>query len=160
VHVYSEVGRGTRFKAYFPAVVPAQNSEATAAAEPSLPRGRGELVLVVDDEEPIRRLTARTLEHYGYNVVTASHGAEAVAAFAGQPDAIAVVITDMSMPVMDGPTTIVALRTIRPDVKIIGCSGLDSNGKFAKLFGDGAVEFVAKPYSAETLLRAVRRALA
>ncbi len=159
IHVYSEVGRGTRFKVYFPAVIPVSIEPRSNAGDAGLARGNGELVLVVDDEEPIRRLTARTLERFGYRALTASHGAEAVGLYARQPHEIALVLTDMSMPVMDGPATVVALRSIDPTVKIIGCSGLDSNGKLSAVIGDSLDGFLAKPYSADALLDALRRAL-
>ena len=78
----------------------------------------------MDDEAPVRMVTRRMLESFGYRVVLAPDGAQAVALYAKQKDEIAAVITDMMMPVMDGPATIRALRSMRPDVRIIAASGL------------------------------------
>ncbi len=75
-----------------------------------LPLGNGELILVVDDEESIREITRGTLETFGYTVLTASDGTEALALYADKKNEIAVVLTDMVMPFMDGPATIRVLR--------------------------------------------------
>ncbi len=150
IHVYSEVDRGSTFRVYLPA---RPDSLFTADAEPEpLPRGHGDLVLVVDDEQAILTTLSRALERHGYRVLTARDGAEAVALYARHGSEIAVVITDMMMPVMDGPATIVALQRLNPQVRIIGASGLDANGKVAKAAGSGVKHFLPKPYSATTLL--------
>jgi two-component system cell cycle sensor histidine kinase/response regulator CckA len=159
IHVYSEVGKGTRFKIYFPADVPLAESEDAAITQSALPRGRGELVLVIDDEETIRHATSRTLERYGYKVLTASNGAEAVSIYARNMGKVDLVLTDMSMPIMDGPSTIVALKALDEHVRVVGSSGLDTNGKVAKALGAGVRRFVPKPYTAETLLQTIRDAL-
>jgi len=116
-------------------------------------------VLVVDDDEAIRGVARRTLERFGYRVLLASNGAEAVAEYARSGREIAVVLTDMAMPIMDGPATIMALRVLNPEVKIIGSSGLDTNGHIAEAVGAGVQQFVPKPYTAEVLLRALRKIL-
>jgi CheY-like chemotaxis protein len=151
VHVYSEPGLGTTFKVY----IPAETSPARPATEPALeealPRGRGETVLLVDDEEAILTITGQTLQAFGYRVMKAHNGAEAVALYA-QHRAIDVVITDMAMPIMDGPATIYALLQIDPAVKLIAASGLYANGGVAKAGSAGVKHFLAKPYTAATLL--------
>ncbi|MBL8602656.1 MAG: PAS domain S-box protein [Myxococcales bacterium] len=157
LNVYSEVGKGTRFRVYLPAERPTTGRiDLVASPTRSLPEGRGELLLVVDDEESIRRIAQRTLERYGYRVITASNGAEAVSLFARNHSEIAVVITDMSMPVMDGPATIIALHALDPEVKIIASSGIEPTARGAL---SGVAAFVAKPYTAETLLGALRALL-
>jgi two-component system, cell cycle sensor histidine kinase and response regulator CckA len=159
VHVYSEVGKGSRFKVYLPADSQSPAVDPTVLAEPALPRGSGECILVVDDEESIRKVTSRTLERFGYSAITAENGAQAVSIYARNLGRIALVLTDMSMPIMDGPAAIVALRSIDPDVVIVGSSGLDANGRVAKAVGAGVTHFIPKPYTAETLLQTIRRAL-
>ena len=153
----SEPERGTIFKVYLPALKLAQ-----AAAEPlsesALPRGAGELVLVVDDEVAVRHVARRTLEKYGYRVVAASNGAEGVAAFARQSKEIALVVTDMSMPIMDGAAMVAALRTIDPRVRVIGSSGLRATGP-GRAFEEELTFFIPKPYTAGTLIEAVHLAL-
>ena len=152
INVYSEVGAGTQFAVYLPAQSPADGA-ASAGTLPPPARGQGELILLVDDEEAIRQVAQRTLEDHGYRVVAASHGAEAVSTFAQSRGEVKVVLTDMAMPVMDGPALIVALRTIDPAVRIIASSGLGEER--LTVLPARANRFLQKPYSAETMLRAI-----
>ena len=157
VDLYSEPGMGTTFKIYFPA-------ELLEAASPDelpiapLPEGHGELVLVVDDEENVRALARKTLERHGYAVMEARHGAEAVALYA-QFRHIALVLTDIAMPVMDGHAAAIALRSLDPRVRIIASSGHAAADAQTRGAGGVADAFIAKPYTAEGLLRAVDAAL-
>lgn len=154
--VESEVGHGTKLKIYLPAD-PAMPAVATTPPFKSeMPRGHDELVLVVDDEFSIRDITQRTLEAFGYRVITANNGAEAVELFNKQPQKIALVLTDMMMPVMDGVATIPMIKRINPSAKIIVVSGLDVADKLTKV---GAYDFLPKPFAALTLLRLVRDVL-
>jgi PAS domain S-box-containing protein len=159
IHLYSEPGNGTKFKVYLPANTSDRAADEVAIAQSRLPRGTGELVLIVDDEESIRSIAQGTLERFGYRVLLARNGAEAVAAYVQHQGDIAVVLTDMAMPVMDGPATIVALKAINPAVKIIGSSGLASDGDVAKAVGAGVLYFVPKPYTAETILKTLQKIL-
>jgi len=159
INVYSEVGKGTRFHVYFPADASNEAPEAQSIEQSRLPRGRGELILVVDDEESIRKVAKSTLERFGYAVMLAEHGAEAIAIYAQNPGAISVVLTDMAMPIMDGPTMIIALKSIDPKVRIIGSSGLSSNEGGAKAVGTGLEHFIPKPYTAEAMLKTIRNIL-
>ncbi|HEX3866650.1 MAG TPA: PAS domain S-box protein, partial [Gemmatimonadaceae bacterium] len=118
IHVYSEPGQGTTFKVYFPANTTARVVEAIAVDRNHLPRGDDELILVVDDESAVRNIAQATLQRFGYRVLLAANGAEAVALFAVHRGEIAAVLTDMAMPVMGGPATIIALKAIDPTVKI------------------------------------------
>jgi len=159
VTVESEVGRGTSFHVHLPAD-PTLRTTSTAhpfSAEP--PQGRNELVLVVDDELSIRDITQQTLEAFGYRVIVASDGAEAIALFAMEKEPISAVITDMMMPVMDGAATIHVLRRINPSIKIIAASGIDSRATITLDGAPGGIRFLTKPYSAETLLRLLREVL-
>jgi two-component system, cell cycle sensor histidine kinase and response regulator CckA len=156
INVYSEAGRGTQFKIYLPAA----ETPFTVAAESSafLPAGRGELILIVDDEIAIREITKGTLEAYGYRALAAADGTEAIALYAQHKDEIAVVLTDMMMPYMDGQSTIRALQKLNPRVRIIVSSGLADNMKVAH--GNGAVKrFLPKPYTAERLLTSLHEVL-
>ena len=159
IRVYSEHGKGTRFRIYLPADTSAASPRASDQPEP-VPRGQGQRVLVVDDEEAIRQVTRQTLEAYGYRVLLAANGAEAVALFARHIDDVALVLTDMTMPVMDGPATIQALRQIRPDVRIIAASGISQNGQVARAAGAGVRHFLPKPYTADVLLHKLAEVLA
>ena len=160
INVYSEQGRGTTFKVYLPAMELSAEAQQKYEKEIDLPRGNGETILVVDDEASILIITGQTLRAFGYEVLTATDGAEAVAIYAANRKEIAVVLTDMTMPIMDGPATIRALLRINPQVKIIAASGLTANGGVAKTTEMGVSEFLVKPYNAETMLNTLKRVLA
>ncbi|HEV2327443.1 MAG TPA: PAS domain-containing protein [Verrucomicrobiae bacterium] len=159
IQCYSEVGRGSTFMIYLPANTAPVATENPAVETLELPRGHDELVLVVDDEEPIREMAQRTLERYGYRVLLAAQGAEAVSLYKPRQNEIDVVVTDMIMPVMDGFETIRALKTVNPDVRIIGSSGLASRNGLAKAKDAGVRHFLSKPYTAETMLRTLHEVL-
>jgi CheY-like chemotaxis protein len=125
----------------------------------ALPRGHGELVLVVDDEASARQLTRQTLETFGYRVLEAASGADAVSLYALQQDRIALVLADMMMPVMDGPATIAVLRTTNPAVRIVGTSGLTAGGSALGIGNTRIDHFLPKPYTAEALLTILRDVL-
>ena len=159
INVYSEPGNGTRFKVYLPGHPGSRTANSAPDDARKLPQGNGELVLVVDDEEGIREMTRKTLTRFGYQVLLAAHGAEAVGLYAQQRERIAVVLTDMAMPVMDGPATIIALRAMNPAVKIIGSSGLDTQAGLTDAGQPGVAHFIPKPYTAEVLLAALEKVL-
>lgn len=159
LNVYSEPGKGAAFKVFLPASVKAVPIENEAQRNDALPRGRGELILIVDDEENICSITASTLESFGYRTLCAPNGAQAVALYAKHREKIAAVFTDMTMPVMDGPAEITALRAINPNVVVIAASGLGLNNDVAKAGGVNVRHFVAKPYTAEQLLKTLDEVL-
>jgi len=159
INVYSEPGRGTTFKVYLPAIDSSPEAKKEKAEEANLPRGNGETVLIVDDEASILTITGQTLQAFGYRVLTATDGADAVAVYARNMSEVSVVLTDMMMPVMDGSATIHALMRINPAVKIIAASGLNANGGVAKASGDGVKHFLMKPYTAGMLLKTLRAIL-
>jgi nitrogen-specific signal transduction histidine kinase len=117
VQVHSRMGHGTTFELYFPASPHAEVAR-TERREAMPPRGKGELILVVDDEAAVRDSLRRTLELHGYRVLTAPHGAEGLAAFSLHRDEVRVVLTDMMMPIMHGPAMINALRAMAPHLPV------------------------------------------
>jgi PAS domain S-box-containing protein len=155
----STAGQGTTFTIYLPAATEAAAARGAATGAPA-PRGNGETILVVDDEASILSISRQALEAFGYQVLTASNGAEALALFAQQRARIAAVLTDMAMPVLDGAALIYALRRIDPGVKVIAASGLKSNVQSMEPFGLGTTCFLAKPFTAETMLQAIHEAIA
>jgi PAS domain S-box-containing protein len=159
INVYSEPGKGTTFKVYLPAMELSAETQKEPAKETNMPRGHGETILVVDDEASILIITGQTLQAFGYQVLTATDGAEAVAIYAQHKNKVSVVVTDMMMPIMDGATMIRALTRINPAVKIIAASGLSSNGSMTKIPGSGVKHFLLKPYTAEALLKGLRTIL-
>lgn len=162
VNVYSEVGSGTTLRVYLPSHPTSEGGrteEEVAPGTEALPRGRGELILVVDDERSVRDVTRQTLEAFGYRVETATDGADAVATYARLDDEVELVLTDLMMPIMDGPATIRALRRMNPELKIIAASGLGTDGGVTKAVDAGVARFLPKPYTAETLLQTIRAVL-
>jgi two-component system cell cycle sensor histidine kinase/response regulator CckA len=157
IDVESTPGAGSRFRVFLPAT-PGSATEDDVATR-SWPRGHGELVLVVDDEVSVRQLAGRTLAAFGYRVMLAADGAHGVTTYAEHRDEIALVLTDVRMPVMDGPSTIEALRTLNPHVRVIAASGYSEDARTSEVERAGAARVLAKPYSAEQLLGAVRDVL-
>ncbi|NMG07445.1 response regulator [Brasilonema sp. UFV-L1] len=154
VNVSSHVGRGTEFKVFLPAV----EATATPLVENlELPKGNGELVLVIDDEAPILETTKISLETYNYKVLTASDGIEALALYAQYKDKISIVLVDMMMPSMDGALTIRALQKMNPHVLIIGVSGLVAGDKLIETARVKA--FLSKPYTTKELLQTLHSLL-
>ncbi|MCX9011250.1 MAG: MEDS domain-containing protein [Candidatus Methanoperedens sp.] len=157
INVYSEMGKGTTFKVYLPAIkTEIQKSEEQFV---ELQIGNGELILIAEDEASVLEITKATLEAHGYRVLTAGDGAEAIAVYAKNVEEIKVVLMDMMMPIMDGPSSIRALRKINPGVKIIAVSGLTENSKLTKITGDNVHGFLPKPYTAERMLKAIHEVL-
>ena len=152
INLYSEKEKGTKFSVYLPA---AKSESETAKVVPAstFPRGRGETILIVDDEENIRTITRATLEKFGYRVLTAADGAEGLAVFAQNQTEIDLVLTDIMMPVLDGAGFVKEVRKIDPELEIVAMSGLTSQGKTDELQKLNVRHFLHKPLTAEILLK-------
>ena len=159
VHVESEPGKGSKFQVYLPAQMATGSDDDAPPTPVELPRGHGELVLLIDDEDAVRHITGQTLESFGYRVLPASDGVEASTLYAARKAEIDIVLTDMMMPVMDGPATIQVLMRMNPQVRIIAASGLGAKDMVAKATNAGVKHFIPKPYSAETLLNTLSSVL-
>ncbi|MCX9012838.1 MAG: PAS domain S-box protein [Candidatus Methanoperedens sp.] len=158
IDVYSEVRKGTAFKVYLPAAK-AGTQKAQEQQQHELPSGHGELVFVVDDETEILEITRVSLEKYGYRVLTANDGAEAIRLYSQNKGEVKIVLMDMMMPVMDGPASIRALRKIDPAVKVIGVSGLTEKDKIIEDADVQVHAFLTKPYTTRSLLRTIYEVL-
>ena len=158
ISVYSEVGKGSEFRIHLPAR-PAEAPGPEKDTAETLPSGKGETILIVDDEEAVRVLSKKTLEAFGYQVLTAGDGVQAVATCARQMGKIDLMITDLAMPIMDGVATIRAIRTLDPRIKIIASSGLDADGKSTQSEPAGANAFIQKPFTAASVLKLIREVL-
>jgi len=119
-------------------------------------RGAGELVLMVDDEDAILRMTTLVLESFGYRVLAAASGDEAVRLFTQHRSEIKVLFTDMTMPGMDGAALIRTVREINPGVRVVAASGLGAQ-QAAQV--PGVMRFLAKPYTADSVLKAITDAV-
>ncbi len=171
LEVESEPGRGTTFRVLFPRFEPgpalrtAAGSPPAAAPtarpaddpQPAADAGRGEAgtVLVVDDEEMVRRLARMALERSGFSVLTAADGRQGVEAFRAGADRVAVVLLDLTMPELSGEEVYRELRRIRPGVKVIFSSGYDQ--RTGPLLEDAA--FLRKPYRPQDLVARVKKVL-
>jgi CheY-like chemotaxis protein len=153
----SVVGAGTQFSIYLPALAVAETQAAPAPPE-TLPYGHQETILVVDDEAAVRQVTRKNLEMHGYQVLTAQDGAEAVGIYSQHPGDIQLVLTDMMMPVMDGPATIRALKEMNPKVLIIAASGINAGVPIPEP-SSGVQAFLPKPFTSEKLLKTVHEVL-
>ncbi|MGC3958607.1 MAG: response regulator [Verrucomicrobiota bacterium] len=158
IQVQSEINKGSVFQIYLPALERAAPAP-THTEQFQIPRGRGELVLVVDDEASVRLIMAQTLQTFGYRTVTANNGAEAIAIYEQRAAEIAVVLVDMMMPVLDGAATIRKLAEINPQLKVIAASGLETSDALARTGESCAHAFLPKPYTAGTLLKALHKIL-
>lgn len=160
VSVASTVEEGTTFKVYLPAsepsvVIAARDDE--APTEP--PRGNGEVVMVVDDDSTVLSMTTQTLTAFGYTVVGAEDGAQAIGVYSRRSD-IALVVTDMSMPIIDGQALIAALTRMDPKLPIIVATGNTAASYLAKVAKSGVAAVLTKPYTADRLLRVAADVLA
>jgi two-component system cell cycle sensor histidine kinase/response regulator CckA len=155
LQVKTAAGLGTKFTVYLPAAEETGGSAKVNVMPPA--RGAGELILVVDDEEPLREITAKTLNDYGYRAVTASDGADAIVAFVPRANEFRLLLTDDQMPILGGAALAIALRRLRPDLPIIRLGG-DRDQPNVEL-GEPAPAILSKPFRAETLLSLVRHML-
>jgi PAS domain S-box-containing protein len=159
IELNTEVGRGTTFRVFLPAVE-SESPDALTASPFEIPDGQGELILLVDDDAPIREIGTAILEHHGYRVVSCVDGVDAIILFVARAAEISLVITDVEMPRLGGTELAYALSQIRPNIPLLAISGLppdetgDSGASEAKKLTRA---FLAKPFSAADLLGTVHR---
>jgi PAS domain S-box-containing protein len=153
VHVTTAPDRGTTFRVYLPA---AEGSVTSTRAAANVPRGNGELVLVVDDEPAIRNLVTSLLTRHGYTVVDAGDGIEAIMVFTARRGEIRLVVTDLDMPRLGGADFIRAIRQFDASIKVVSMSG---GAEAAERVADLVDALLGKPFDAETLLTIVHELL-
>jgi CheY-like chemotaxis protein len=154
---YSETGHGATFKVYFPAIQTGQDLEAPTF-ETAI-RGGTETVLLVDDEEDLRDLGTTLLNRFGYKVITANDGKEALEKYTKGRDRISLVILNLIMPEMDGRQCLNEILRIDPKAKVIIASCYSKNEAATPKLQAGAKNFVSKPYDLRELLHSVRYTL-
>jgi PAS domain S-box-containing protein len=159
IWVDSAVGVGTTFSIAFPAAAQAPSFPEPAAERPIESRAATESVLLVEDNEVVRRMARDALAAEGYRVVEAPNGAEALHLALAELSTIDLVITDIVMPVMGGRELITRLRAERPDLKVIFTSGYASDPNTAQHARDFGGRFIQKPFVPSALRRAVRELL-
>jgi CheY-like chemotaxis protein len=157
VTVYSQPGEGTTFHLYFPTVEGEVLALETDAAP--IPRGNGERILFVDDEEPLVLLTQRILVQLGYVVEARALVMDGLDLVRARPDRFDLVITDMTMPVMSGIEFAQRLAQLRPDLPVILTTGYPGGLKLEQIRAMGIRELLAKPPTIRALGTAVHRVL-
>lgn len=159
IAVHSVVGRGTTFEILLPlAAEPVAKTESAAARRLDL-AGRRRTVLVIDDEEDICDVVATLLGPRGIQVLTATSGTAGIELFKRNAAEIDLVLLDVTMPGITGPETLRAIRAIRDDARVVFSSGYNGDGIQSALAGHGAVGFLHKPYTPETLLERIDAAM-
>jgi hypothetical protein len=123
-------------------------------------KGNGELILVVDDEPAVRKLASAILTRNGYRTVTAAEGREGREVFEQQKADVQLVISDLMMPTVDGPTMLRELRLLQPNIKSIIITGLGEENRIAEARAAGADVVLNKPFTADQLLGHVKQLLA
>ncbi|MBD2199662.1 MULTISPECIES: PAS domain S-box protein [Calothrix] len=155
VQVFSQEGKGTKFKVYLPAIEQASDEQVSST---TIPKGNQELVMIVDDEVMIQLATKTSLEQANYRTLIAKDGIEAIAIYAQHQQEINLVLIDIMMPSLDGLTAIRTLKKLNPQLKIIATSGLPTHSREA--LAAGAQEFLAKPYTAADLFSTLSELIA
>jgi len=158
IWVYSELGRGTTFKIYLPRVDEPLEELGKGIVEKTLPLGN-ETLLVVEDEEEVRRLTVQILKKYGYKVLEASHGRDALNLCEHHKDPIHLMVTDVVMPEMSGPELAKHLSSLRPEMKVLYMSGYTDSAIFRNGMLELGAPFFQKPFTSDILVRKVREVL-
>ena len=160
INVYSEPGEGTTFRIYLPRMEGSVEEHRVDSA-PEIPRGHGEIVLVVEDEEAILALSRTILEHLGYTVLTASSPRQALRqAVMAHDEGIDLLITDVVMPEMNGRDLAKEFQAVYPEIKVLFVSGYTENVIAHRGVLDKGVCFLPKPFSLEDLAAKVRETLA
>jgi len=157
IWVYSELGRGTTFKLYFPRVAEPESDSPEGSMETGA-RG-AETVLVVEDEKAVRELTVKMMRQLGYHVLAAASGDEALEISKAHTGHLALLLTDVVMPSMSGRQVADALLRSRPGMRVLYLSGYTENTVIHHGVLDEGVSFLAKPFSREALSRKVREVL-
>lgn len=161
IGVESELGAGTIFTIFLPRNAGGETADSAVAAAESRPAdltGTG-TILLVEDEDAVRLFSARALRNKGYKVLEARTGVNAVELLRGTEESIDVLITDMMMPQMDGPTLIQHVRTQRPEMRVICISGYAEDSLRTRLAGDTSVHFLPKPFSLNQLAGKVKEVM-
>ena len=156
--VYSEPGKGTTFKLFFPVANGRAQDSTSPFPAPLAFKGTG-TVLVVDDEETVRTVAARMLERLGFSVVLANDGREGMEKFRADPARFTLVLLDLTMPHLDGEETFRQMRMLNPGVRVILTSGFNQQEAVNRFTGKGLAGFIQKPFELGSLIQVIRSVL-
>lgn len=155
IRLYSELGRGSVFRLHLPAL-PAERVTAMRPLPAQAPRGRGETVVLAEDEEAVRRVVRRVLEAGGYRVVATAGGQEALGALERLGDEVRLLLSDVVMPGMSGPELARRASESHPGLRVLFSSGYTDDLALLRDLRDERAAFIEKPFTAEQLLAKVR----
>jgi nitrogen-specific signal transduction histidine kinase/ActR/RegA family two-component response regulator len=158
IFVHSTPGMGTTFTLYFPAMVSVEGFEVKSKQISLIPQG-SETVLLAEDEEPVRKVLVRTLEKYGYRVLEAPNGVEAVQKAWSYRDPIHLLLTDTIMPKMNGKELADELKKSRPKMKVVFISGYPREVLSQQGILQAGIHLIQKPFELEDLVREIRKVL-
>ena len=155
IAVDSRIGEGTTFTIMLPRVF--EPSEPAAAPQPEVPAtpSRG-TVLLVEDESAVRKATKRMLRRFGFSVIEAKHGSDALAQWEEHGDAVDVVLTDVVMPSMGGAELVRSLRERKPRLRVVFMSGYTQGTLELSTMDEAATRFLPKPFTADLLVKTLR----
>jgi PAS domain S-box-containing protein len=157
VHLETKPGAGTTFYVYIPAAPGDAQGRENVGGGRELAKGNGELILVVDDEPSVRKLTSAILNRSGYRTITAAEGREGIKLFEQHRQNVRLVVSDLMMPQLDGPGMLRGLRQLDPALKSIIITGLGEENRIAEAKSAGADLILHKPFTADQLLSDVKR---
>jgi CheY-like chemotaxis protein len=157
INVYSEPGKGTTFRVYLPMIINMAEEE-PEAAQPA-PFGRGETILLAEDDTQVRKVTSMYLQEFGYKVIEAENGEKAVKRFTENKDTIAIVLLDVVMPVKNGRDAYEEIKKLNSDIKAIFMSGYTADVISRKGILEEGFDFISKPINPDAMLRKIREAL-
>jgi two-component system, cell cycle sensor histidine kinase and response regulator CckA len=158
IKIYSELNIGTAFHVYLPVLENDMESKPNNELGQEIPRGSG-LILVIDDEEPIRRIAKDILEESGYKVILAKDGQEGIEIFKNQHNNISAVLLDMIMPKKSGLIAFSEMKEIDKNLKVLLASGYKYDERVQEAMHQGVKEFIQKPYTFENLALAIAKVI-
>lgn len=159
INVYSEPGRGTTFKIYLPFIKSEFEEAGTIKEIAPYPAGGTEMVLIAEDDEAVRKLIRDVLERFGYKVIAAEDGEDAIEKFRENKEEIRLLLLDLIMPRKSGKDVYEEIKEIKPDIKAIFLSGYTADILFKRGILDEGLDFIHKPFSPREILRKVREVL-
>jgi CheY-like chemotaxis protein len=156
IDVESALGKGTTFRMYFPIMPRGEETAAVKELKMEEAPGGNETLLIIEDEEMLRELLRLTLEAKGYKVLTANDGEQGLSLYQKHQHEIALVLTDLGLPKMDGDNIFRKMVKLNPNAKVIIASGYIEPEAKSKLFAAGARAFLQKPFRAIEAMNCIR----
>ena len=160
MEVESKKGAGSIFRVYIPAVAEIAEDRPTPAPVET-PHGLGEVILVIEDEASIRSILRQVLQTFGYVVLEASNGQDGLKLYQERWRDVTLVLSDMMMPVLDGPRLVNALRLVNEQVRVVAISGMPLEQIFdgSDVSASSLQGYLPKPFTADQLLNSIRNAI-